>query len=330
MASMRSFPVVGGLVFLLACNRGCPGTAGENATPHMAAAGTSPSGKDAPPAQPVAPTRLVSLPVSAYTASLALDGEYAYLFTHDAVYRLVAGKPARKIALALGIGPVLAESGIIFWSKGAIWNASKDGSSVWRVATVATQPEYFVAASGGFAWLDRADDGRYRIQSLDGHTPRVLVADQDQISAVHMVHEWVFFVRRAPDNSWRIGRVHVARGEPAYAESRSGPTPASLTGTESVIYYDMERSEIRELTTDLKSESVWLKDFVCSPIYEAKNVFCARVEGLYEILAANRKPRPLLYGRRDSIAFLRADSRRVVWILDAGPDQLAVDMLPIE
>jgi hypothetical protein len=332
MPATRSFLALGGLVLFLACSRGCPRTAGEPEISRTTPAASTPSQPrtNAPPPKPVAPTRLLSLPISAYTTSLALDGEYVYLFTRTAVYRLAAGKLAKKIDLDLGIGPVLAESGIIFWSKGAIWNAAKDGASVGRVATVSTQPEYFVAAGTGFAWLDRPDGGPYRIQSLSGQSPRVLVADQDQLSALHMVHDWVFFVKRANASSWRIGRVHVARGEPEYTDSRSGPTPASLTGTESVIYYDMERSEIRELTTDLKSESVWLKDFVCSPIYEAKHVFCSRVEGLFEILAESRKPKTLAYGGREPITFLRADARRVVWIADAGPDQLAVDVLPIE
>jgi hypothetical protein len=332
MSTTKSILAVGGLMLLLACSRGCPRTADESAPSRAATAASisSQSGTNAPPAKPVAPTRLVSLPVSAYSTSLALEGEYVYLFTHNAVHRLVAGKPAQRIGLELGNGPVLAESGIIFWSKGAIWNASKDGGAVWRLARLSKQPEYFVASNGRFAWLDRADDGLYRVQSLNGQTPRVLVADQDQFSALHMVHDWVFFVKRAKDDSWRIGRVHVARGEPEYTESRTGPTPAMLTGTESVVYYDMERSEIRELTTDLKSESVWLKDFVCSPIYEAKDVFCARFEGLFEVLAASRKPKALSYGRRETITFLRANSKQVVWIADTGPDQLAVDMLPIE
>jgi hypothetical protein len=62
----------------------------------------------------------------------------AYLLTRNAAYRLAPGKPPQKIALDLGIGPVLADSGIVFWSKGAIWNASKDGASVWRVAALSS------------------------------------------------------------------------------------------------------------------------------------------------------------------------------------------------
>jgi hypothetical protein len=320
------------LALLLACDRRSHREQSELATSRAAVAAprSSYSASNVPPDKLVAPTRLLSLPMSAYTISLGLDEEFAYLFTRNAAYRLAAGKPSHKIELDFGIGPVLADSGIVFWSKGEIWNASKDGASVWHVATVRKQPEYFVASSAGIAWLDRADSGLYRIQSLDGRKPRVLVADQGEISALNMIHEWVFFVLRARDNSWRIGRVHVALGGPEYTESRTGPTPALLTGTQDVVYYDMERSEIRQLTRDLKSEHVWLKDFVCSPMYEARNIYCGRVEGLFEVVAESRKTKFLWYGLRETIALVRANAKQVVWTVDTGPDQLAVEMLPVE
>jgi hypothetical protein len=293
------------------------------------ASSSSSSEPNAPPNKLVAPTRLLSLPVSAYLVFLGLDGDLAYLLTRTAAYRLAPGKPFQKIALDLGIGPVLADSGIVFWSKGAIWNASKDGASVWRVAALSRQPEYFVASSAGIAWLERAEDGLFRIQSLDGQKTRVLVADPGEISALNMVHEWVFFVLRAKDNTWRIGRVHVARGEPQYTDSRTGPTPALLTGMEDIVYYDMERSEIRQLTPDLKSEHVWLKDFVCSPIHEATNIYCARVEGLFEVLADTHTTKFLWHGSRETVTMIRANSKQVFWVADTGPDQLAVDMLQV-
>jgi hypothetical protein len=318
------------LLLLLACSRGSPRTHLEPPTARAAAAASSLSAPNAPSNNLVAPTRLLSLPVSAYAISLGLDGEFAYLFTRTAAYRLTPGKPPQKVALDLGIGPVLADSGIVFWSKGAIWNASKDGASVWRLAALSSQPEYFVASSSGIAWLDRAENGPFRIQSLVEQKPHVLVADQGEISALTMVHDWVFFVLRAKDNSWRIGRVHVARGEPDYTASRTGPTPALLTGSESIVYYDMDRSEIRQLTPDLKSEHVWLKDFVCSPLYEATNIYCGRVEGLFEVLAESRTPKFLWHGPRETITLIRANSKQVVWTADTGPDHLAVDMLPVD
>ena len=298
----------------------------------MAAATSAPSSPvaGAPPNKPPSPIRLLTLPVSAYSSVLGLDGESAFLFTRNAAYRLAPGKASQKIPLDLGIGPVLADSGIVFWSKGAIWNASKDGVSVWRKAEVPRQPEYFVASNAGIAWLDRAEDGRFQIQSLAGEKPRVLVADLGEISALHMVHDWVFFVLRAKDNSWRIGRVHVARGEPEFTAARNGPTPAMLAGLESVVYYDMDRSELRQLTTDLKSDHLWLTDFVCSPLYEATNIYCSRVEGLFEILAETRTAKFLWHGPHETVTQIKASSKQVFWTADIGPDQLAVDMLAIE
>jgi hypothetical protein len=319
------------VMLLVACSRGSHRTQTESATSRAAvAASSSYSVVSTQPNKLVAPTRLLSLPVSAYSVSLGLDGEFAYLFTRNAAYQLAAGKPSQKIELDLGIGPVLADSGIIFWSKGAIWNASKDGTSVWRVATLSRQPEYFVASSAGIAWLERGEDGLYRIQSLNGQKPRLLVADQGEISALNMVHDWIFFILRSKDNAWRIGRVHVAHGQPEYTASRTGPAPALLTGTEDVVFYDMERSEIRQLTPDLKSEHVWLEDFVCSPMVEATNIYCGRVEGLFEVLADSRKTKFLWHGPRETVTLIRANSKQVVWIADTGPDQLAVDRLPVE
>jgi len=321
----------GALLVVVACSRG---THRPQSQPAVSRAAALASGPAFPPSsvQPdkvFAPTRLLTLPVSAYSIVLGLDDELAYLLTRTAAYRLAAGKPAQKVDLDLGIGPVLADSGIVFWSKGAIWNASKDGARVWQVATLPKQPEYFVASEAGFAWLDRADDGLFRIQSLSGQKAKALVADPGEISALNMIHDWVFFVLRAKDNSWRIGRVHVGRGEAEYTSSRTGPTPAVLTGKEAIIYYDMERSEIRQLTPDLKSEHVWVKDFVCSPIHEATNIFCGRVEGLFEVLVDSLKTKLLWQGPRQTITALRANAKQVVWTVDTGPDQLAVDRLPL-
>jgi hypothetical protein len=320
MSTMSKVLGASALLLLLACNRSSPRTQGQPAVARAAVSQPTPA----------MPTRLLSLPVSAYHPALALDGDVAYLLTRDAAYRLAVGKTPQRFELDIGHGAVLAESGIVFWSQGAIWNAAKQGGSVWRVASVPKQPEYLVTSSGGIAWLDRADDGNYRIQSLAGKKPRLLLARQDEISAVTMIHDWVFFVQKAKDQSWRIGRVHVAGGEPAYTDSRTGPTPSQLTGTENLAYYDMDKSEIRQLTPDLKSEHVWLKNFVCSPIYEATNIFCVRVEGLYEIPADSRVAKQLLFGPRQTITLVRANAKWVVWVADVGADQLAVDMLPLE
>jgi hypothetical protein len=314
------------LLFLTACNRGLPRKAAD-ARPASTASVSSL--EHAPPSQVVVPTRLLSLPVSAYAIRLGLDGEVAYLLTRTAGYRLQAGRPPDKLELDFGVGPVLAASGIVFWSKGAVWNAAKTSKAVWHVAEVAKQPEYFVASDAGFAWLDRAGDGPYRIQTVQDKKPRVLFAASDELSAVHMIHQWIYFVQREPGKSWRIGRVAMAGGEPQYSSPRTGPTPAMLTGRESPMYYDMERSAVLELTPELSSEHAWLKDFVCTPIFAARNVYCGRVEGLFEIVAETTAPKGLSFGRHETITAISANAQQVVWTVDTGPDKLAVDMLPV-
>ena len=83
------------------------------------------------------------------------------------------------------------------------------------------------------------------------------------------------------------------------------------------------------MSPDLKSEYVWLKDFVCSPIWEATNIYCARVEGLFAILADSHKNKFLWVGPRETVTLIRANLKQVVWTVDLGPDRLAVDMLPV-
>jgi len=320
------------LVLALACSRKTPHAPDhpESKPAAASAAGPAPSAAPTPTEELVAPTHLLSLPVSAYAIVLELDGDQAFLLTRTAAYCLEAGQPAHKLDLDLGIGPVLAPSGIVFWSKGAIWSASKQSKTVWHLAAAAKQPEYFVASETDFAWLDRVDNGPYRIQTLQGHKPRVIVSSQEELSALHMIHDWIFFVQRMPGRSWRIGRVGLSGGEVQYTDPRSSATPAMLSGKESLAYYDMDRSAIFRVTPDLKSENAWLNDFVCSPIYEAKNIYCSRVEGLFEILAQTSQPRVLTFGRRETITAIRANSKQIVWTVDAGPDQLVVEMLPVQ
>ena len=309
----------------LACKRNS-----QRLLPEGPTSGASARPRVPPPAPNLPePTLLVSLPISAYSASLGLEGDVVFLLTPKGVFRLVAGQPSQALQLDLGNGPVLAESGIVYWSKGAIWNVSKESRTVRRVADLPHQPEYFVASDAGLAWLD-AQNGTFSIQSLEGQKPRVLVSEKSEISAVHMIHEQVFFVHRVGNFSWQLGRVHLTGGDLRYTDPVTGTTPSMLAGTESVIFYDMGASAIRQFSPDLKSEQTWRKDFVCSPIAEAKNLFCSRVEGLFEIFAENYEPKVLLHGQHQPITYLKANAKQVAWIAEAGAEQLSVYTLPVE
>jgi hypothetical protein len=285
-----------------------------------------------PSAQPkvssVEPIVLAQMPVSAYATSLALDDEAAYLMTPNAAYRLVAGQPAHGIELELGIGPVMTRDAFIYWHAGSIWRTPKAGGPTGIIAKLPHQPQYFVSSGDNPVWVDKADDGVYTIQTLDGRNARVLVKSEGELSALNPIGDAVFFVNKAPDSSWRIGKVSIAGSEPTYAAPKSGPTPSTFTGTDHLVYWDLKTSEIRMLPLDLGREQTWLKNLVCSPIYEARNVYCGCVEGLFEVAAHDHAPRVLSHGRRETITFVRANSKQIVWTVDRGPNQLAVNMLP--
>jgi hypothetical protein len=276
------------------------------------------------------PTRLAKMAISAYSTSLALDDDAVYLLTSNAAYRLVAGQPQQGIELDLGVGAVLTQSAFIFWSKGAIWSAPKNGGVTHKLAIFPHQLQYFVTSGDSFAWVDRSDEGLYTIQTLSARRPRILVSSTGEISALNMIGDYVYFVHRPTDGSWRIGSIRIAGGDPSYSTERKGRTPAMLTGSDNIYYYDVDKSEIRKLLPDLHQEELQLEKFVCSPINVASRIYCGCVEGLSEVSKEDKKPRVLMYGRRGSITNIKANSKLVAWTVDAGPELLAVDMLPVE
>jgi hypothetical protein len=269
------------------------------------------------------------MPISAYATSLALDDDVVYLLTSNAAYRLASGLPAQRIELDLGVGAVLTRSAFVFWSKGGIWSAPKEGGVTRQMAKFAHQPQYFVASGDAFALIDRSDGGLYTIQTLQGRAPHVLVSSSTEISALHMMDDAIYFVERPTDASWRIGVVRIAGGNPRYGAEKKGRTPALLTGADDVYYYDVDKREIRKLSPDLHGEDVIRQNVVCSPLHVASEIHCGSVEGLFQVSKETQKPRVLSYGRPGFITNIRSNSKVVVWTVDVGRDALAVDMLPI-
>jgi len=281
------------------------------------------------PAVQVSPTRLTSLPISAYSTSLALDDDAVYLLTNHAAYRLIAGKPAQGIRLELGVGPTLTPSAFVFWSEGGIWRAPKQGGVTRRLAKLAHQPQYFVSSGEAFAWVDQSEDGVYTIQTLASNQPRVLVTSPGEIRALNMIGDTVYFAQRPSDDSWRLGLVHIGDGKPEYATERKGRAPALLAGTDALYYYDLDQSKVLERSLDLRSEQVALDHFVCSPMFVTSRIFCACVEGLFEVSKETHAPSVLVHDRPGTIASISANSKVVAWTVDVGENQLAVDMLPV-
>ena len=92
----------------LACGRKTNGIESNASASAVHSSSTRASEERAPSL--LRPTRLMKLPISAYSTSLALDDDAVYLLTSNAAYRLVAEKPAQGIELELGIGAVLTRT----------------------------------------------------------------------------------------------------------------------------------------------------------------------------------------------------------------------------
>lgn len=318
------------VLLLAACSRSSPSTASEGGSPAQAVLTAGPSASVQVPreASTPSPTRLISLPISAYAASLAIDDDAVYLMTSEAVYRLVAGEPAHGLRLELGIGPVLTRSAFVFWSKGSIWSAPKQGGEARELGKFPHQPQYFVSSGEALAWVDETDDGLYSIQTLDGHEPRVLTSSRGEIRALDMIGRAVYFVEHPAERAWRIGVLRLDGTAPEYASLRTGRAPSQLVGSDGIYYYDLDQSRIVKLSLDLQREEGLVKDLVCSPIHVSDRIYCGCVEGLFDVSKETKQPRVLSYNRPGSITAVTSNAKAVAWIVDLGPGQLAVDMLP--
>jgi hypothetical protein len=271
---------------------------------------------------------LAAFPISAYSVSLALDGSAVFLLTSNAAYRLELGQPPKGIELELGAGAVLTRSAFVFWSKGTIWRAPKEGGETQALAKFAHSPQYFVASGEAFAWVDRADDGLYTIQTLQGRKPRVLFSSTGELSGLNMLGESIYFVQRHQEGSWRIGVVPLGGGEPRFTAQKEGRRPSMLAGADALYYYDLDQSEVLRLSLDFARSEARSKNVTCSPLAVANAIYCGSVEGLFEISQETRRPRGLALARSGSITHIAANPEWIAWTIDVGPDKLAVDLLP--
>jgi hypothetical protein len=334
---MQLSRVVGwiGIALALGCGRQSGRTERDASVATSASTSASPSASAValPAPEPhaqtgVEPTTLLTLPTSAYSPWLTVDEGVVYLLTDQAAHRLVPGQEAPSIPLDLGIGPAVTESSFIYWSKGAIWRASKKGGKARRVAALSHQPQRFVTSGEQFVWLDRTDEGKFTIQTLDAGKPRTIVSPTGDIDTLTMLQDWVFFVERATPSSWRFGGVRLAGGAPTFSTPRSGRTPAMLVAAGDLYYYDSNTLEIHRLSPDFLTEETISRDFICSPIAVSAQIYCAHMAGLFEL---SRKPSssPVRLTGSRQITAVAASSTLVAWLRDTGPDRLALEMLPV-
>jgi hypothetical protein len=267
---------------------------------------------------------LLSLPTSAYQASLAVDAGAAYLLTSHAAYKFSPGQEPATLQVELGYGASATRHGLLFWSEGAVREASKQSGESHRVAVLAARPQFFVSSGDDIAWVARSEDGRYSLGSVAGKRASTAYASPGSIDAAAMLGDWIFFVERPTEAEWRIGAVRARGGAPVMTSTRPGRSPSMLAAHHDIYYYDGNGREVRRLSPDLRKEEVLVSDFVCSPLAVADRVYCANVEGIFELVPGGR-PRPLVtLGLGATVCDLATDGRRLFFIGDGGPDRLVV------
>lgn len=278
-------------------------------------------------------TELLRAPGSAYGASLFVDDEAVELLTDSVAYRLVPGQAPVRRLLELGFSATATHQDYVYWSKGALWSAKRVGPGApQRLAFVALPPQRLVASGAGkeLAWLEHSD-GNYAIAKLANRRAERLYRSPGSIDAVALLRGAVFFIERPSSRDWRVGRVALAGGPATFTAERPGRWPAMLAGDEELVFYDGNRRAVIALSLDLQRERTLVQDFICSPWAVAAHVYCANVDGVYE-LSSSGEPRPIVAGTRHAVASLAASNGRLAFVSDVGErgqDQLAVSVVTL-
>jgi hypothetical protein len=272
--------------------------------------------------------QLAELPVSAYLATLAMDDEAVFLLTHTAAYRIVPGQSPQGLKLDLGVGAVLTPSAFIHWSKGVIWRTPKEGGDAQKIARFPHQPQYFVSHGERFAWIDQSDAGVYTIQSMAEKEPRILVSSRNELAALNLIDDTVYFVEQTANGGWRPGVVKLSGAEPTYGPERKGRRPSMFTGSDATYFYDVDKNDIRRLSPDAQKEDVLLGEYICSPLHASRHIYCGCVEGLFVVSKDTHKPTILAGKQAGPIPYVTSNDKWVAWLVDSGRDRLSVNLLP--
>jgi hypothetical protein len=274
------------------------------------------------------PARLLTLSTSAFQASLSADGDWAYLLTSAAAYRLSLERSEAQ-RVTLGFGATATRSAIVFWSDGAVRELSKRDGETRRLVPLRAPPRAFVASADHAGWIERSEDGRYALASAGGKQPITAYTSTGKIDAATMLNDWFFFVERPKDTEWRIGGVPAKGGPPAFTSLRAGRAPAMLVAQDELYYYDGNRREVLRLSPDLRTEATLATDFVCSPLAVAARVFCANVQGVFQLEPGTRPRQLVALEEGRAVTELAASPSRLFWVVDAGAEKLDVGALEL-
>ncbi len=292
-----------------------------------------------PSAEPAAlrePTQLLTLPSSAYQASIFVDAAGVELLTPNAAYHLVPGHEPVRHPLDLGFASTVTERSYLYWSNGALWSAARDAAAAQgprQIQKLSHQPQRIVADATGetIAWLDHSADNRDSLWTANKGREKALYASPGSIDALTLIAGALYFVERPNDAGWRIGRVPLSGPGASFTPSKSGRWPAMLSGAQELVYYDGKSRDVLALSLDLSHERTLAKGQICSPLSATEHVYCAAVNGVFEVPELG-PPRPLVAAGH-LVTALSGNAERLAFIVDvgrSGQDQLAVKLLPLE
>jgi hypothetical protein len=274
-----------------------------------------------------APQLLLSLPVSAYQASVAVVDEAVCVLTPRAAYRLIPGQPQAQLPIPEGAEAVLAGGSVVYWSNGALWRVRFE-SQAKRVAEAPERPQLLAASERMVAWSARSKAGQTSIRSAEG---QLLFSSPNPISALTMRGDRLAFIERLGPRAWRLGQLDTSGDAPRLGHPNATRVPAMLAlGNRHVYYYGGLSWGLRAASADLRSEQTLLRHEVCSPLAVADRIYCAQVEGLIELSQGGEKLRWLHKNQGRLITSLAADPSKVVWIQEAAQGHLDVEMLALE
>jgi len=273
---------------------------------------------------------LLKLDKTAYHARLDLASDAVYLLTMEAAFRLVPGQEPTQTKLDLSDTGVATPSAFIFWSKGSFWLAPKQGGPPGPLASVKNRPIYIVAVGERFAWIGANEQGRHTVYVLQGGKPHPLYAMSGKAVAATMAEDRIVFVEQLGSEGWRLGSVPRGGGSPGFTATRKGRFPSMLAAAKDVYYYffdDKDVSEIWAVSPDMQTERVVAKNVICSPLAVADRVFCAQMQGVFEISPTSGLPRLVSPSVASSITTIAADRNRIAWVNDVGAEKLEVKLL---
>jgi hypothetical protein len=276
------------------------------------------------------PTLVFAAAESAYHARLVADDTSFHLLTPTAAYHLAPGQAPRKIGIELGDGASGNGESFVYWSNGAVYRAFKsDPEKPLRLGALSSRPQGFFTSGDDVCWLERAPDDRFRLMTFVRGKPTPSYESPGKLDAATMLSDWLFFVERPAGFSWRIGGVPVRGGTPTFTRERNGRAPAMLVARRDLYYYDGNSREVRRLSPDLAKEETLVRGFICTPLAVFEHVYCAQLEGIFEL---RQNERPLLLSSertRGPVIDLAANRTHVAWLSEAGAERLEVRSLAL-